>query len=107
MDGEHLSRRVSDAMDRHVAGCARCAAFEANAWRLRERVRFGLAENVPDLVEPIMAAVRGDAATRTGGVATLERPRIRVGDAAPPPRRRWDRPRSLAPLVAAAVIGAI
>src|SRR4029079_19357193 len=106
MDGEHLSHRVSDAVDRHLPGCAECSAFEGNAWRLRERVRFGVAENVPDLVEPIMSAVRADA-NSGAGVATLEKPRVPGHPAGRAPRERWNRPRSLAPLVAAAVVGAI
>src|SRR3954468_10442378 len=104
MDGGHLSHRVSDAVDRHLPGCAECSTFERDAWSLRERMRFGVAETVPDLVEPIMTAVRAEAAA--GGVSTMERPR----EVDPPrrtPPRRWDRGRSLAPLVAAAVVGSI
>jgi len=107
MDGEHLSHRVSDAVDRHLPGCAECSAFEGNAWRLRERVRFGVAENVPDLVEPIMSAVRAETASSSTGVATLEKPRTLAHSKARAPRERWDHPRSLAPIVAAAVVGAI
>ena len=33
MDGEHLSHRVSDAVDRHLPGCTDCSTFESNAWR--------------------------------------------------------------------------
>ncbi|MFL5766373.1 MAG: zf-HC2 domain-containing protein [Actinomycetota bacterium] len=104
MDGEHLSRRAADAVEGHLPGCAECSAFERNAWRIRESSRFGVAENVPDLVEPIMAAVRSEAASSGAGVVTLEKPRAA---GAPSPRERWDRPRSLAPLVAAALVGAI
>src|SRR5205085_268077 len=104
MDGEHLSHRVSDAVDRHLPGCAECSAFEESAWRLRERVRFGVAENVPDLVAPIMSAVRAEA---SGGIATLERPRVRRAPRVGPAETRTGRGRSLAPLVAAALVGAI
>ena len=31
MDGERLLPRVAAAVDRHVAGCAECAGFEAGA----------------------------------------------------------------------------
>jgi hypothetical protein len=107
MDGEHLSHRLSDAVDRHLPGCTDCSAFEASAWRLRERVRFGVAENVPDLVDPIMSAVRAETASGGTGVATLEKPRTLEHRTARAPRERWDRPRALAPLVAAALVGAI
>jgi hypothetical protein len=94
MDGEHLSRRVSDAADRHLPTCAECSAFEANAWRLRESVRFGVAAAVPDLVDPIMAAVRKES--------QRSRPELRPVKA-PLERRR----RSVAPVLAAALAGAI
>ncbi|MFL5737746.1 MAG: hypothetical protein ACJ76P_10445 [Actinomycetota bacterium] len=105
MDGEHLSHRVSDALDRHLPGCAECSAFESNAWRLRERVRFSVAESVPDLVDPIMASVRAEASS--GGIATLDKPLSTTRRRARPMRTPWSRTRSLAPLVTAAVVGAI
>jgi len=57
MDGERLSPRLTAAVERHVAGCAACAAFEAGAWKLREAARFEVAPAVPDLVDSIMASV--------------------------------------------------
>lgn len=75
MDGERLSGRTAAALDRHLASCASCRAFESGAWRLREAARFGVAERVPDLVEPIMRAVRSDAASgRRAPLAGLWRP---------------------------------
>jgi outer membrane lipoprotein-sorting protein len=64
MDGERLSGRTTAALDRHLSSCSSCAAFEAGAWRLREAARFGVAERVPDLLDPIMRAVRADEASR-------------------------------------------
>jgi outer membrane lipoprotein-sorting protein len=61
MDGEHLSSRTVAALERHLAACESCRAFDAGAWRLREAARFGVAEPVPDLVSPIMRAVAAQA----------------------------------------------
>jgi hypothetical protein len=99
MDGEHLSRHVADAVDRHLPGCAGCSSFEENAWRLRESVRFGVAAAVPDLVGPIMAAVRAESQTASPSreLRVLDRP------APTAPRKR----RSLAPVLAAALAGMI
>jgi hypothetical protein len=52
-----------------------------------------------------MASVRAEASGR--GVATLERPRSGTRPPGHPVRAPWNRTRSLAPLVAAAVVGAI
>src|SRR5437868_355962 len=106
MDGEHLSHRVGDAVDRHLPGCLECSAFEDSAWRLRESVRFGIAEAVPDLVEPIMAAVRAEASTMraTNVESASARPRL---EGVPEPEKRLSRRRNLAPVVAAALVGAI
>ncbi|MGZ4155504.1 MAG: zf-HC2 domain-containing protein [Actinomycetota bacterium] len=76
MDGDRLSSRTSAALDRHLVSCAPCRAFESGAWRLREAARFGVAERVPDLVEPIMRAVRADAASGRSVRARLRRRRF-------------------------------
>ncbi len=94
MDGERLSRHVAHALEGHLQTCAACRAFEAGAYRLREQARIGLAPAVPDLVEPIMAAVRMEP--RPAGVRTVRELR---------PRRPL-LPR-LAPAIAAAVVGAL
>lgn len=99
MDGERLSPRETAALDRHLAGCAACRSFDRGAWRLREQARFQVAAAVPDLVEEIMAAV----ATRP----ELARARLRVGRA---PRRQPVFPRlvrTLAPAIAALVVGVV
>jgi len=57
LDGERLPARVAADVDEHVAGCASCTAFLAGSERLRRAVRIRAAEDVPDLVEPIMTAV--------------------------------------------------
>jgi Putative zinc-finger len=60
LDGERLAPRAQTALDRHLETCAECRAFERGAYRLRESARLELAPAVPDLVEPIMAAVRAE-----------------------------------------------
>jgi hypothetical protein len=91
LDGERLSARQAAALERHLAGCERCRAFERGAHRLREAARFQIAPAVPDLVEPIMTSVRA-----------APRPRvIRL-----PVRRRPLLPR-LAPTLAAVLAGAL
>ena len=64
MDGERLSPRLTTAVERHVAGCTACAAFEAGAWKLREAARFEVAPAVPDLVNSIMASVERETQER-------------------------------------------
>src|SRR2546426_1012243 len=64
MDGERLSPRLTAAVERHVAGCTVCAAFEAGAWKLREAARFEVAPAVPDLVDSIMASVERETQER-------------------------------------------
>ncbi len=64
MDGERLSPRLAAAVERHVAGCAKCAAFQAGAWKLREAARFEVAPAVPDLVDSIMTAVERETQER-------------------------------------------
>jgi len=95
MDGERLAARPAAALERHLDTCAACRAYESGAWRLRELARFGLAERVPDLVGPIVAAAEAERADR--------RPLLRVARGAP--RARW--PRRLAPVLAAAVVGLV
>jgi outer membrane lipoprotein-sorting protein len=95
MDGELLSARRSSALDRHLSTCTTCRAFESGAWRLRETVRFGVAEPVPDLVSTIMRGVRAEAATRPPRLTVLRRGR------APRPAGS----RALAPVAAALLVG--
>ena len=96
LDGQRLPARAETALEEHLAGCAGCRAFERAARRLREAARFEVAPAVPDLVEPIMSAVR----------ARADRPRLRLLPRPPVrPARPW-RPR-LAPLAAAATVGAL
>jgi outer membrane lipoprotein-sorting protein len=64
MDGERLPPRLTAAMERHVADCGACAAFEAGAWKLREAARFEVAPAVPDLVDSIMASVEAERQER-------------------------------------------
>jgi len=94
LDGERLPARVAGEVDEHVARCAACTAFVAGSERLRRAVRIRAAEDVPDLVEPIMTAV-----------ATLPRPRRlpRPGGR----RATGARRPSWAPVAAALVVGLV
>lgn len=94
LDGERLAPRAAASLDRHLETCAECRAFERGAYRLRESARIELAPAVPDLVEPIMAAVRSEP-----------RPATRVRELRPRRTRRL-MPR-LAPVAAALLVGAI
>jgi hypothetical protein len=104
MDGEHVPARQAEAAAAHVAGCAACRAFADGAARIRRSVRIRAAESVPDLVEPIMAAV----ATQRGPVARAPAVRaapraVRLGAHRPRHRRPW----TLAPAAAAALAGLV
>jgi hypothetical protein len=94
LDGERLAPRAAASLDRHLETCAECRAFERGAYRLRESARIELAPAVPDLVEPIMAAVRAEPRQVT-----------RLRDVRPRRTRRL-MPR-LAPVAAALLVGAI
>ena len=94
IDGERLAPRAAATLERHLATCAECRAFERGAYRLRESARIGLAPAVPDLVEPIMDAVRAEPRP----VTCLREVR--------PRRTRRLMPR-LAPVAAALLVGAI
>jgi len=94
MDGEHLSSRLAGAVDTHLARCSRCSAFVRDAERLRAAVRITPAMAVPDLVEPIMAAVAREAHARPAP----ERPRLA-------PVRTLRRPPPLLPRLGPAAAG--
>ena len=102
MDGEHLSPRVTAALDQHLAGCSTCRAFEQRSYRLREQARFAIAPAVPDLVGPIMAAVERESQVRAPARTGMRVMRT-TGE------RQLRRPlfRTLAPAVAALLVGAI
>jgi outer membrane lipoprotein-sorting protein len=97
LDGERIAPRAVLALERHLEGCAECRAFERGAYRLREAARFEIAPAIPDLVEPIMAAVEGKAGATRPGLRVVRPMRL--------PRRRL-LPR-LAPAVAALLLGAL
>lgn len=61
LDGEEppLPRSVVDA---HLFDCARCRDYEAEARRLHRRFRIAAADAVPDLTEPVLAAIGEPAA---------------------------------------------
>jgi outer membrane lipoprotein-sorting protein len=94
LDGEHLRGRRAAALDEHLATCAACRSFEARAWRLRESSRIALAPAVPDLIEPIMAAVEAEPDASGRRRVVLLGPRLPLGST-----------RRLAPLAAALAVG--
>lgn len=102
MDGEHLAPRMTAALDQHLAGCANCRAFERAAFRVREQVRFGLAPTIPDLVEPIMTAIERESDRRPSVHS-----RLRVVRSPRELRRRRRLIATIAPAVAALLVGAI
>ena len=73
MDGESVPRAAVASAEAHAAGCPSCASFTARSARVRTAVRIRPAMQVPDLVDPIMAAVvderiAPDATTRLARV---------------------------------------
>ena len=67
--------RHAEALDEHLATCARCRAFAAGGDRLRILARFEPVEPIPDLVPAIMARVRRQAVPARGTVRRAELPR--------------------------------
>jgi hypothetical protein len=63
LDNE-ADRRVAEAVETHLATCARCRSFVAGAGRIRELTRVEPAGTIPDLVPRIMAEVRRVPAPR-------------------------------------------
>ena len=108
LDGERLSPRAVVALERHLEGCTECRAFERGAYRLREAARFEVAPAVPDLVEPIMAAVEAEAA-RPGRLRPRGLRVVRPGTERVPSTRLARRALlpTLAPVVAALLVGAL
>ncbi|MEA2551270.1 MAG: hypothetical protein QOE25_1039 [Actinomycetota bacterium] len=64
MDGGHLSRGTATEVEAHVATCAECQSFRDRSARVRTAVRIRPAEPIPDLTEPIMAAIEKERGTR-------------------------------------------
>ncbi|HZA26384.1 MAG TPA: zf-HC2 domain-containing protein [Actinomycetota bacterium] len=58
------NHRLSEALESHLATCARCRSFAAGAERIRELARIEPASPVPDLVPRIMAEVQRDGRRR-------------------------------------------
>jgi predicted anti-sigma-YlaC factor YlaD len=65
LDGEPLGMPAAE-LDRHLAGCADCAAWAGVAADVTRRVRVAAAPVVPDLTAAVLAALPGD---RTGVAA--------------------------------------
>ncbi|HUF58002.1 MAG TPA: hypothetical protein VMR89_00695 [Actinomycetota bacterium] len=106
MDGERVVARQAEAAMSHAETCARCQTFARRSARIRSSVRIRAAETVPDLVEPIMAAVARERTRPTIAPATDRRiaPR-RHNTWRRRPRHR--RPMILAPGIAAAIAGLV
>lgn len=103
MDGERVGARQAEAASDHAETCARCQAFARRSARVRSSVRIRAAEPVPDLVEPIMAAVARERIRPSMAPVinrrTVSRRRLR--------RPRHRRPLTLAPAIAAAIAGIV
>jgi hypothetical protein len=100
MDGDRVAARQAAAAVAHAETCTRCRTFGERSARIRSAVRIRAAEPVPDLVEPIMAAVARER-VRSRVPLLAER---RVRPLRPRHRRR---PTTLAPAAAAAVAGLV
>jgi hypothetical protein len=96
MDGQHVRGREAEAVDGHLATCARCRTFAERSARVRSAIRIRPAEPVPDLTDRIMEAVAHGSGR--GGRAT------RSVDG---PRHRRSRRATIAPAAAAAVAGLV
>ena len=55
---DELTPLETDALDAHLGHCAECRAFAAGAAALMPVVRVRAAEQIPDLVAPILAAAK-------------------------------------------------
>jgi hypothetical protein len=86
LDGVRLAPRPRLALETHLATCDACRRFEHDAYAVRERLRFEVAPEVPDVTDQVMAAIAREMRERR-------------------PRRR--RPRVLAPALASLVVGAL
>ncbi|MEA2580098.1 MAG: hypothetical protein QOE83_990 [Actinomycetota bacterium] len=97
MDGEYLAAGAANEAETHLASCSACRSFSDRSARVRTAVRIRPAEPIPDLTEPIMAAIE-DASGNRG----FRRP----------PRGRWLQGpkltrRRLGPIAAALVVGLV
>ena len=106
MDGERVEARQAEAAAAHAEGCVRCQLFARRSARIRSSVRIRAAEPVPDLIEPIMAAVARERVGRSSWAPAIDG-RIGSRRAFRGPRPRHRRPMTLAPAVAAAIAGLI
>ncbi len=102
MDGERVAARQAEAAATHAEHCARCQAFARRSARIRSSVRIRAAETVPDLVEPIMAAVARERSSTAPVTAGTVPRRISFRR-----RPRHRRPMALAPAIAAAIAGIV
>jgi hypothetical protein len=89
-DGELAGERAGP-LAAHLAGCAACAAFQAQLAGIRQRLRFEPVGAVPDVAPRVLAAVRQRArpAPAGSGPAAV---RHRVPAAAPPAEERRHAP---------------
>lgn len=109
LDAEHATAESNRALDDHLSTCTSCRRFARDARRVRASVRLRVAEPVPDLVQPIMAAVRAGPAPGPAveaHPASIEAPDSRIPFDPPTPRPRgaW---RRLTPVAAALLAGVV
>jgi outer membrane lipoprotein-sorting protein len=104
MDGERVGAREAEAAAAHAEGCVRCQLFAQRTTRIRSSVRIRVAEQVPDLVEPIMAAVARERIRPSSMAPVIDG---WIGSRRVSRRPRHRRPKTLAPAVAAAIAGLI
>jgi hypothetical protein len=95
MDGAFVPRAEIRLAEVHARGCVACRAFARRSSTIRTAVRIQPAETVPDLTEPIMAAIARERAHPPRGRHMRTRPHA---------RGRFARMR---PLLAATLAGAV
>jgi len=81
VDGEDLGM-AEEALDRHVAGCARCRRWAAEGAAITGRLRVRPAEAVPDLTQSILAALSVEREALTG-VSRGVGAEVRAGSSGP------------------------
>ena len=61
LDGE-LDATERDDVERHLATCPTCTAFERAATHVRQHLRYELVQDVPDVQARVLQAIRVDPA---------------------------------------------
>jgi Putative zinc-finger len=61
LDGELLDEADASELDRHLAGCPECVAFERSLGRVRAGLRFERVDAVPDVAPAVVATLTAQA----------------------------------------------